>query len=111
MTITTAVRRTAAKVRLLRQERAERRVEEILSVESIRTDYQRADRAGDLEVEDHFKALYQLVDTEDEKAAVSAAFAVWVRDERIEELAVGTSVDETVDLLKANNPVFIGEEQ
>lgn len=91
----------------IRQERAELRIDEIVSVSSIDGDYRAVDCIGDLLIQRQFQSLYALVDTEQEKAAVAAAFAVWVRTERAEEQTVTGSVAESVELLKANNRVWI----
>jgi hypothetical protein len=90
------------------QQRAEKRMDEIVSVAEIATDYEATDRAGDLEIESRFSELYQLVDSEEEKAAVARAFAVHQRAERREDLAVRGSVDESVDLLRTNNDFWLG---
>lgn len=92
----------------LEQMRAERRMDEIVSVASVATTYESVDRAGDLEIEDRFKELYNLVDSEEEKQAVARAFAVHQRAERAEDLAVRGSVDEAVDLLRSNNDFWLG---
>lgn len=106
---TTARRRlTATTENRLRQQRAELRMDEIVSVAGIATDYQSADRAGDLEIQDHFQTLFDLVDTEDEKRAVARAFAVWQRCEQREEHALRGSVDGSVDLLRKNNDYWLG---
>ena len=106
---TTARRRMTATIEnRARVERVERRADEIAIVAEVETDYQRADRAGDLQIEGHFQALYQLVDTEAEKEAVARAFAVWQRTERAEEQVVSGSVDEAVTLLKEQNGYWLG---
>lgn len=89
------------------QHRAERRLDEIVKVAGIADDYQTVDRAGDLAIEKHFAALYQLVDTQEEREAVAAAFATWQACERREEYALRGSVDDSVTLLKSNNPFWI----
>ena len=112
MTLSEAIRQRQAqrstRAHRDRQDQAERRADEIASVLEIRTDYTRVDRDGDLAIEARFQALYQLVDTEAEKEAVASAFAVWIRTERAEDLAVGGSVVEAVELLKSNNPYWLG---
>lgn len=105
---TTARRRMTATIEnRARVERVERRADEIALVAEVETDYQRADRAGDLQIEGHFQALYQLVDSEAEKEAVARAFAVWQRTERAEEQVVSGSVDEATQLLRENNPYWL----
>ena len=93
---------------VIRQERAERRMDEIVSVASIATDYEAIDRSGDLEIEARFIELYQLVDSPAEKDAVARAFAVHQKAERAEDIAVRGSVDESVDLLREGNDYWLG---
>lgn len=82
-------------------------MDEIVSVAGISDDYDRADRAGDVQIESCFQQLYQLVNTDEERAAVADAFAIWQRTERAEEAVLTGSVDESVTLLKTNNPYWI----
>ena len=70
MALSIAIRETATRLNRARQHRAEVRIDERIAVEDIGRDYTAADRAGDLAVEAHFQALYNLVDTEAEKEAV-----------------------------------------
>jgi hypothetical protein len=91
------------------QRRAEVRLDEIVAVTSIGTTYEAVDRAGDLEIETHFRRLYELVDSEDEKEAVARAFAVHMAAERREDFAVRGSVDEASATLKANNPFWLAD--
>lgn len=105
-----ARRQTATRANRDRQDLAERRTDEIASVAEIESDYAKVDRAGDLAIEAHFATLYQLVDSEEEKRAVAAAYAVWCRSERAEDAAVGGSVTEAVELLRNNNPLWLGED-
>lgn len=90
-----------------RQRRAETRLDEIVSVGAIGTDYQTEDRRGDLEVESRFLELYQLVDSKEEKDAVARAFAVWTRSEKAEERVVMASVGGSVNLLRENNNLWL----
>lgn len=83
-------------------------MDEIVVVASIATNYEAVDRAGDLEIEDHFRRLFQLVDSEDEKQAVARAYAVHMAAERREDVAVRGSVDASVDLLRDNNDFWLG---
>lgn len=107
--MTLLARTTTTRMRLARinQHRAERRLDEIVKVAGIADDYGRVDRAGDIQVEVAFARCYQLVDTDEERAAIADAFAVWQRTEKAEDLAVTGSVDEAVDLLKTNNPIWL----
>jgi hypothetical protein len=89
------------------RERVERRADEIAAVHEIGTDYTKVDRAGDLEIEGRFQALYQLVDSPAEKQAVADAFRVWQRSEQREDMAVGRGVDTAAGVLKANNPFWL----
>lgn len=111
MTITLAVRearrRTATTANRQRQIRAELRLEEIVKVAGIADEYERTDRAGDLQMEAHFGNLFRLASDEEMRRAVVDAFVCWQRDEQAEERVVRGGVDESVTLLKANNPVFI----
>jgi hypothetical protein len=90
-----------------RQIRAELRLEEIIKVAGIVDTYEAVDRHGDLAVETAFARCYQLVDSDEEKAAIADAFVVWQRSERAEDLAVRGETDEAVSLLKRHNPVFV----
>jgi hypothetical protein len=92
-----------------RNSRTEKRMDEIATVAEVETDYQRVDRAGDVEIEGHFQSLYQLVDTEAERRAVARAYSVWVASERREDLAVRGSVGGALTTLKQNNPFWLGE--
>jgi hypothetical protein len=103
----TIASRTATKRNRQRQQRAEKRLDEIVSVASIADDYALADRRGDLEIEARFTELYNLVDSEAEKEAVARAFAVHQRTEQNEERVVVGSVGESVDLLKSNNGLWL----
>ncbi len=113
MTLSEAIRdrqaQRATRENRARQTAAEVRVDEIGAVSDIGTDYTAVDRAGDLEIETHFQKLYALVDSEAERDAVAAAYAVWMRTERAEDLAVGGSVDAAIRLLRSNNPFWLGE--
>jgi hypothetical protein len=104
----TIAQRSATKRNRQRQQRAERRLDEIVQVASIADDYALADRRGDLEIEARFQELYNLVDSPAEKEAVARAFAVHQRTEQNEERAVVGSVGESVDLLKAGNDFWLG---
>ena len=106
--ITTARRQTATTANRQRQQRAERRMDEIVSVAGIAGDYEKVDRDGDLTIQDHFQSLYHLVDTEEERDAVARAFAVWQKCEQAEERVLRGSVDESVDLLRTNNDFWLG---
>lgn len=90
-----------------KQRAAERRMDEIVSVAAIATDYESVDRAGDLAIEAKFQELYRLVDSPAEKEAVARAFAVHQKAERAEDVAVRGSVDESVDLLRTNNNLWL----
>ena len=107
MALSTAIRATATATNRARQRRAEARLDEIVKVAGIADDYATVDRHGDLEIEKHFAALYQLVDSDNEREAVARAFAVWQRSEQAEDDALRGSVDDSVGLLKSNNPLFI----
>lgn len=90
-------------------EAAGKRVDEIGAVTDIEKHYRAADSAGDLEMEDQFRALYGLADDEDERSAVTHAFAVWMRAERREELALTDAVTDAVTVLKRNNDYWLAE--
>ena len=102
-----ARRQTATRANRQRQQRAEVRMDEIVSVAAIAGDYEQADRDGDLTIQDHFQSLYHLVDSEEEREAVARAFAVWQKCEQAEERALRGSVDESVDLLRTNNDFWL----
>lgn len=107
MALATAIRETATRANRQRQRRAEARLDEIVKVAGIADDYATVDRRGDLEIEKHFAALYQLVDSDAEREAVARAFATWQKCEQAEESALTGSVDDSVALLKRNNDLFI----
>jgi hypothetical protein len=98
----------ATRINRHRQRQAEVRMDEIVSVAAIATNYEAVDRAGDLEMEDHFRRLFQLVDSEDQKDAVARAYAVHMAAERREDLVVRGSVDASVDVLRDNNDFWLG---
>lgn len=91
------------------QAAAEVRIDEIGAVSDVAADYAIVDRAGDVQIETHFQKLYALVDSEAEREAVAAAYAVWMRTERAEDLAVSGSVEQAVNLLRSNNPFWLSE--
>lgn len=108
MTILARTRQTATRQHRARQHRAEVRMDEIVSVAAIAEDYEKIDRAGDLSIQDHFQMLFNLVNSEEEKQAVSRAFATWMKCEQREEYVLRGSVDESVDLLRTNNDYWLG---
>ena len=108
MTLAQRSRQTANRRNRAAQHRVEVRLEELVKVAGIADTYEKADRQGDLAIETHFAHLYQLVDTDSEREAVVTAYRVWAKSEQVEDLAVRGSVDESVDFLKENNPLWLG---
>lgn len=102
-----ARRQTATAANRGRQHRAELRLEEIIKVAGIADQYEATDRVGDLRIETAFARIYQSTADEHVRELVTAAFMAWQDDERTEERVVRGQVDESVALLKVNNPAFI----
>ena len=109
MVLTTAIRETATKLNRERQHRAEQRLEEIVKVAGLPDAYTKHDRSGNLAVETAFARVYQLVNTDAERAAVAKAFVVWQHDERKESTFIGEWSSEAVDILKGNNDLFLND--
>ena len=108
MTLSERIQLGATRANRHRKEAAGKRIDEIGAVTDIAPTYQAVDRAGDLAIESKFQELYCLVDTEEEKQAIAAAFAVWQRTERAEDLAVTGAVNEAADVLRGNNDFWLG---
>jgi hypothetical protein len=100
-------RRGMAVENVIRQHRAEKRMDEQVAVHQIKVEYERADRISDLEMEVAFSRLYQVADDDEEREAVARAFVVYQKGERVEDLAVAMSVDQATSLLKANNGLWL----
>lgn len=98
-----ATRATRARVH-----RTEVRADEIAIVAEVETDYQRADRAGDLQMETWFSSAYQSAPDEEWRSRIVQGFMCWQRTERAEEGVVTQSVGDAVDLLKGNNDFWLG---
>jgi len=107
VTIATRSRQTATRANRARQLRAETRMDEIVKVAGIPDGYERADRSGNLAVESAFARVYQAVDTDEERSAVARVFVAWQSDERTERLIVQDLAADSVEVLKAGNPLFI----
>jgi hypothetical protein len=102
-----ARRQTATRANRDRQLRAEMCLEQVVKVAGIPDEFSARGRASDLAVEKAFATAYQLMDSEEERAAVVQAFMVWQSDERHESRIVRDLSDESVALLKSNHPLFI----
>lgn len=107
MTLLARTTARAGRANRERQRRAELRLEELLKVEGIADEYERVDRKGDLRIESHFASLYALVDSVEEKEAVAAAFATWMKSEAEEEAVLRGSVTDASGYMKRNNPTWI----
>src|SRR5688500_10023543 len=105
--IEAARRQTATRANRERQLRAEMCLEQVVKVAGIPDEFSARGRASDLAVEKAFATAYQLMDSEEERAAVVQAFMVWQSDERHESRIVRDLSDESVALLKSNHPLFI----
>lgn len=108
-TIQSARRQTATLANRLRQRKAEQRLEELVKIAGIPDEYERRGRSSDLAVETAFATCYQLVNTEDERAAVVRAFQLWQRDEKHEKGIVRDLTDESVQFLKDGNDLFLND--
>lgn len=111
MTLTVAIaearRRHATRENREAQKRAELRLEEQIKVAGIADAYDVVDRAHDAEIRRAFATVYHLVDSDEEKAAVSNAFAVWMRHDGRKDRVTRESVGETGRFMRRNNPVWI----
>lgn len=92
-----------------RQHLAEVRLSEIVKVAGIADEYQQIDRAGDLQMESWFALAYQSMPTDELRGLIARGFVTWQRTEQAEETHVRGDVDASVDLLKGNNNVWLGE--
>ena len=88
--------------------RIEKRADEIATVAEVETDYQRADRAGDLQMESWFSRGYQSAPSEEWRAFMVEGFLLWGRTERAEEGVVSESVGDAVAFLKKGNDFWLG---
>lgn len=86
-----------------------KRFDEIGATTDIGTTYAAVDRAGDLEMEDQFKRLFVVADDDEERSAVVAAYMAWDRTERREGVAVESSVEDAVALLRTNNDFWLAD--
>lgn len=114
MTLSEAIRQRQA-LRAVRENRdrneaAGKRVDEIVAVTEVESDYTKADRSGDLEMESWFSTAYQSMPTDDLRDLIARGFVIWQRTERREEGTVAESVSDAADLLRANNPFWLGDE-
>lgn len=109
MTLSERIQLTDKQVRHVRQRKAEKRLDEIVSVGSIAEDYRTVDARGDEAIESHFRSLYHLVDSPVEKQAVAAAYVTWQKSEAAEDRAVHGSVGGSVNLLKRNNDFWLND--
>lgn len=107
MALSVRTRETATRANRQRQARAELRLSEIVKTAAIADDFEMVDRAGDLDIEGHFAALYQNAETERMRTLVVNAFMAWQKDEQAEDRIVRGSVEDAVTVLKANNPVWL----
>lgn len=103
-------RRGMAVENVERTMRVERRADEIATVAEVETDYQRVDRAGDLQMESWFQRHYAAQTSNDGRTEVAEGFAIWQRTERAEDHVIGGSVDGALNTLRANNPFWLGEQ-
>lgn len=99
--------RISATDRRKRQIRAELRIEEIVAVAGIADEYDKVDRPADQATVNAFRKVWSLVDSDEERAAVAEAFAVWKRHDLRRDMSVRGETDEAVVLLKSHNPIFV----
>lgn len=109
MTLLARTTARASRVNRERQARAELRLSEIIKVAGIADEYEQIDRAGDLAMETWFARAYQAADSEPMRTLIAQGFVVWQRTEQAEEQHVRGDVDDSVEVLKANNPTWLGE--
>lgn len=109
MTISERQAQRATRTNRDRQQRTERRMDELAAVADVETDYQRVDRVGDLQMESWFQRHYAAQTTDAGRTDVANGFAIWLRTERAEEGVVGGSVGDALTALRANNPYWLGE--
>lgn len=100
---------TATVIERLNQHKAEARVEEIVAVAGIETEYEAVDTEGDLAVEAQLGRLFQVLDSEAERAEAARLFVIWQSSERIEDSTVHEVVGGTVEFIKSNNDLFLSD--
>lgn len=89
------------------QLRAELRLEELIKIEGIADEYGRVDRMGDLNIERHFALIYSMAESPRMRDLIAKTYALWMADEKAEEMAVRSSVDEAGIFMRRNNAVWI----
>ena len=99
----------ASRINRARQRLAEIRLSEIVKVAGIADEYEAIDRAGDLAMETWFALAYQQATDDAMRSLIARGFVIWQRTEQAEERHVRGDVDASVDLLRENNPVWLGE--
>lgn len=100
-------RRGMAAENVIRQHRAEVRMDELTVVHDVRVQYEKVDRSSDLRMESHFQAMWALADDEEERDAIARAFAEWGKGEQLEGMAVEQAVSIAIETLKRNNPLWL----
>lgn len=109
MTLLERTRQTASRANRLRQQRAERRMDEIVVVAEVHAKYEKADRDGDLRVESLIQKVHDLADDEEEREAAAQLLAAWWASERQEGIAVEGAVRDAVDHLRRNNGFWLAD--
>lgn len=105
-----ARRQTATRANRVRQMKAELRLEEIVKVAGISDQYDRIDRAGDLNIETAFARIFQMAETKAMRDAIVDCFVAWQADEKAEEAIVHGETQGAVSLMKFDNPLFIEDQ-
>lgn len=104
MTLLDRTRQTASRANRLRQQRAERRMDEIVVVAEVHAKYEKADRDGDLRVESLIQKVHDLADDKEERKAAAQLLAAWWRSEKDEG-----AVRQAVVVLRDNNGFWLAD--
>lgn len=89
------------------QRRAELRLEELIKVDGIADEYERVDRMGDLNIERHFALIYSMAHSDRMRELIAQTYAMWMADEKAEERAVRSKVEDAGTFMRLNNSVWI----
>ena len=109
MSVLERTQQRATRVNRARQRLAEIRLSEIVKVAGIADEYESIDRAGDLQMESWFALAYQAAPDDASRTMIARGFVLWQRTEQAEEVHVRGDVDASVEHLKGNNVVWLGE--
>jgi hypothetical protein len=108
-TLSQRIARTSSRLNRWRQTLTEKRIDEVVAVEDIGRTYEKVNRTGNVRVESHFARTMQLMDDDEERQSLLDTFQAWQHDERLERVAVTTSVDNATTLMKSQNPLFLDD--